>query len=659
MRRHLLRFSTFALLLISPLAPSRADSLDPEPSKGPFQVSGSVGGVKLEQIASDLGSITAITNAGDGRLFLTLKDGRIVIFENGTVRPQPFLDIRSLVRTAGFEQGLLSTAFHPRYAQNGSFFVDYTNLSGDTVIARYQVSAGDPDRADAASAKTLLLIAQPFENHNGGQLQFGPDGYLYIGMGDGGSAFDPACRAQKGDTLLGKLLRIDVDQSVSSPPFYSIPNTNPFFFPGDVRPEVWALGVRNPWRFSFDRETGDLWIGDVGQNRREEIDFQPANFQGARNYGWKIMEGTLCSTNDACAPGLPPCDSPAYTPPVLEYDHDPACSVTGGYVYRGHDLTAQLGGAYVFGDFCTGILWAAFRQSNDFTVRTIQGQASQLTSFGEDTAGELYAATLTGKLFRFAAESGPGGGGGGAPKVETVGLYDPRPSQFQLKTANSAAAKVLVVRFGPRRKSWIPIAGDWDGNGTTTVGLYDPKTSTFHLTNSPQGGTDDVLLTVPAPSSNVLPVAGDWDGDGRDTVGLYDVKTGTFHLKNSLTGSGFDITLAFGQPGQALVPLAGDWDGNGADGIGLYDPDDSTFILANSFSGGGPDLQVVFGSRGSLPVVGDWDGDGRDGLGVYDPSAAVFRLKNALSAGSPDLQFRFGPRRGGWKPVAGAWPSLP
>ncbi|HEV8580767.1 MAG TPA: PQQ-dependent sugar dehydrogenase [Thermoanaerobaculia bacterium] len=648
MSRHLRRFLGPALLLLISLPRSSAPQADPEPAKGPFTVSGSVQGLSLQQIAENLGSLTGITNAGDGRLFLTLRDGRIVIFENGGVRSQPFLDIRGQTTTDS-ERGLLSAAFHPRYAENGFFFINYTNLSGDTVIARYQVAAGDPNRADVASARTLLTISQPFSNHNGGQVQFGPDGFLYIGMGDGGSAFDPDCRAQKTSTLLGKMLRIDVDQNVATPPFYGIPASNPFRGAGDPLDEIWASGFRNPWRFSFDRETGDLWIGDVGQNHREEIDFQPAASHGGENYGWKVMEGTACSSTDACPASTPACDSTAFTPPALEYDHDPPCSVTGGYVYRGSRL-AQLRGAYVFTDYCTGVVWAAFRQGAGFTVRTISGGASTITTFGEDAAGELYAATLTGKLFRIAGSSTGG-------RAETVGLYDPQTSKFQLKAANSATAGVRVLRFGPRRSGWIPIAGDWDGDGTTTVGFYDPGLALFRLKNATPGGGADVILHVDPPSAGVVPVVGDWDGDGKDTVGLYDGTTGIFHLKNSLAGSGFDLTVDFGPPGEVRTPLAGDWDGNGADGIGLFDPRESVFTLANSFAGGGPDLQFQFGprGRGSLPVAGDWDGDGRDTVGVYDPSSAVFRLKNGLSGGNPDLTFRFGPRRSGWKPVAGAW----
>jgi glucose/arabinose dehydrogenase len=648
MYRHLLRFLGLALGLLLSLPYSSAQTFEPEFAKGPFTASGAVPGVSLQEIAGNLalGPVTAITNAGDGRLFLTMRNGLILIYENGGVLSQPFLDVRGLTTTDG-ERGLLSTAFHPRYAENGFFFIDYTNNSGDSVVARYRASADDPNRADPASARTLLTVGQPFANHNGGQLQFGPDGYLYIGLGDGGSGFDPGCRAQRADTLLGKLLRLDVDQNAGAPPFYGIPADNPFRGPGDPPDEVWALGLRNPWRFSFDRSTGDLWIGDVGQNQREEIDFQPASAKGGENYGWKVMEGTLCSTADACPAGTPACDSSAFTPPVLEYAHNPHCAVTGGYVYRGG--IAQIRGAYVFGDLCSGVVWAAFRQGAGFTVRTVAGQAPQLTTFGEDAAGELYAATLGGKLFRFA-----GAAAGGT--AETVGLFDPKASKFQLKTANSAAGKVIVVRFGPRRNPWIPLAGDWDGDGTTTVGFYDPANAIFRLKNSTPGGLSDVILKVDPPSAHVVPIAGDWDGDGRDTVGLYDETTGTFHLKNSLAGSGFDLTVGFGAAGAGLLPIAGDWDGNGVDRVGVFDPAQSVFTLKRSFAGGGPpDVQFQFGPRGSLPVAGDWNGDGRDGVGVYDPSSAVFRLKNGLAAGKPDFKLRFGPRHGGWKPLAGTW----
>jgi glucose/arabinose dehydrogenase len=649
-RQVLLALSTALLLFATSLPQSTAQPSDPGPSKAPFTPSGNVQGVSLEQIATGLGGVTSITNAGDGRLFLTLREGRIVIFENGAVRPQDFLDIRGLINSNGFERGLLSVAFHPNYDQNGFFFVNYTNVNGDTAVARYQVSS-DPNRADAGSARVLLTISQPFPNHNGGQLQFGPDGYLYIGMGDGGSAFDPNCNAQKTDTLLGKILRIDVDQNVNSAPFYGIPLDNPFRGGGNPPDEVWSSGFRNPWRFSFDRQTGDLWIGDVGQNRREEIDFQPASSDGGENYGWKVMEGTLCSTTDACPTSTPACNSPAFTAPVLEYDHDPHCSVTGGYVYRGSRL-AQLRGSYIFGDFCSGVVWAASRQGDGFQVRTISGTAAQLSTFGEDAQGELYAATLSGRLLRLTGQGSNGG------KAETVGLFIPQSSLFQLKAANTASASIQTVRFGQANAGWLPLAGDWNGDGKTTIGLYDPETGIFRLKNTSQGRRADVILRVDAPSPDALPIAGDWDGDGDDTVGLYDPATSEFLLKNSLSGSGFDVTGTFPDvPGSDLIAIAGDWNGDGVDTVGLFDPRESIFYLENGTPAAQPDVVLQFGPRGrnSLPVIGDWNGDGVDGVGVYDPASATFRLKNALSAGNPDLIFRFGPRRGGWLPIAGAW----
>jgi hypothetical protein len=446
------------------------------------------------------------------------------------------------------------------------------------------------------------------------------------------------------------MLRIDVDQNVTAPPFYGIPASNPFRGGGNPPDEVWASGLRNPWRFSFDRQTGDLWIGDVGQNQREEIDFQPASSRGGENYGWKVMEGTLCDSSDACPASTPACDSTAYTAPVLEYDHGPHCSVTGGYVYRGNGAS-QLRGSYVFGDLCSGVIWAATRSGNSFTVRTISGQVSSLTTFGEDSAGELYAGNLDGQLYRF---MGTATGGG---SKDTVGLYDPASGKFNLKADNTANASVTIFRFGPRKSRWTPLAGDWDGDGRTTEGLYDPATGTFRLKNSSPGGGSDGILQVDSPSSHALPVVGDWDGDGKDTVGLYDPATRTFYLKNSLTGSGFDVTFKFGPSGSGLLPVAGDWNGDGRDGVGLFDPSSSVFYLTNGFQDAAPDLSVQFGpgGRGALPVIGDWNGDGRDDLGVYDPASAVFRLRNSLTSGNPDAQFRFGPRKLGWKPAAGSW----
>ncbi len=355
--------------------------------------------IALVPLASGIGPITAIANAGDARLFLTVQTGEVLIFSGGQVQPAAFLDLSPLVSCCG-ERGLLGLAFHPHYAANRFLFVDYTDAAGNTVIARYQAFAGNADQADPASGVVLLTIPQPFSNHNGGQLQFGPDGDLYIGTGDGGSANDPMCNGQRQDTLLGKLLRIDVDQNAGTAPFFGIPPSNPFAAAGPPADRIWALGLRNPWRFSFDRATGDLFVADVGQSAREEIDFQPRASAGGENYGWKIMEGTLCGAggSSGCPAGLPACHSPTFKAPLYEYGHEGSggCTgtVIGGYVYRGAAYPA-LDGVYFYGDYCFGRLFG--------NGQVLTPAAPQLTTFGEDAAGEIYLGTEDGRLSRIAS----------------------------------------------------------------------------------------------------------------------------------------------------------------------------------------------------------------------------------------------------------------
>jgi len=356
--------------------------------------------VQLRHVVGGLGQITAITSAGDDRLFVTVQTGRVFIVSGGQVLPVPFLDMSALVLCCG-ERGLLSIAFHPSYAANGFFFTYSNNAAGDLEIARCQRSAANANRADLSTRVVLLTIPHPVNaNHNGGQLQFGPDGDLYFGTGDGGSANDPPCNAQRDDVLLGKLLRIDVDQNVNAPPYYGIPADNPFAGSAMVREEIWAKGLRNPWRFSFDRMTGDLWIGDVGQDQREEIDFQPHSSHGGENYGWKIMEGTRCGDGGSsnCPAGVPPCDSPVFVAPRYEYNHTVGICVIGGYVYRG-TLVPALAGRYVYGDYGTGLLWA----NTDRIAPTV----SQLSTFGEDAHGELYLGTQGGDLYTFFDPNAP------------------------------------------------------------------------------------------------------------------------------------------------------------------------------------------------------------------------------------------------------------
>ncbi len=322
-----------------------------------------------------------LTHAGDPAwLFVVEKAGRIRLIEKGVVQSASFLDITDRVGSRGSEQGLLSVAFPLDFATSGVFYVNYTDLRGDTVVARYRLLQGDPRRADPASEQVILKIDQPAANHNGGQLQFGPDGYLYIGMGDGGRAGDPWGNAQNPGVLLGKLLRIDV---AGQEP-YAVPSDNPFVGQSGARPEIWALGLRNPWRFSFDRATGDLYIADVGQNRWEEVDFQPADSRGGENYGWDVMEGKHCFEPAAG------CDTGGLVLPVAEYDHSLGCSITGGYVYRGTRYP-QMAGVYFFGDYCSGRVWGLRREaSGAWRIAELLQVGVNISSFGEDAAGELY-----------------------------------------------------------------------------------------------------------------------------------------------------------------------------------------------------------------------------------------------------------------------------
>jgi glucose/arabinose dehydrogenase len=343
--------------------------------------------ISLQKIAGDLNRPVGMANAGDGsqRLFVLEKQGTIRIFDNGGLLPSPFLDITERVGSTASEQGLLGLAFHPDYANNGLFFVNYTNLNGDTTISRFQVT-GDPSQADPDSEQILLTLAQPAGNHNGGNLVFGPDGYLYIGTGDGGAANDQFGNGQNGQTLLGAMLRIDVDGGDP----YGVPADNPFVGDPAVLDEIWAIGLRNPWRYSFDLKTGDLYIADVGQNLYEEVNVQPADSAGGENYGWPIMEGFHCFSP------AQNCDQSGLVMPVVEYDHGLGCSITGGFVYRGSAFPA-LDGIYFFGDYCTGRIWGLAQfPDGTWLVRELLQQGIQLSSFGQDESGEVYALDMGG-----------------------------------------------------------------------------------------------------------------------------------------------------------------------------------------------------------------------------------------------------------------------
>jgi glucose/arabinose dehydrogenase len=351
--------------------------------------------LKLVRIAGGFTQPLFLTNARDGsfRQFVVEQGGRIKIIDDGVTLATPFLDIHTRVTCCG-ERGLLGLAFHPSYKTNGKFYVNYTDLNGNTVVAEYLRSSTNSNRANTIG-RVLLRVTQPYANHNGGMLAFGPDGYLYIGLGDGGSSGDPGNRAQSLGTLLGKILRIDVNRRTGTLQ-YGIPATNPFVGrTGDDR--IWSYGLRNPWRFSFDKSTGDLWIGDVGQNRYEEVDRATRASGGGRgrNYGWRVMEGRACYS--------PPtgCNTSGKTMPLAVYSHTYGCSVTGGYVYRGSQYPAMQG-AYLFADYCSGRIWAVVAGgASSQTPRLLLDTSHSISSFGETEGRNLVITDLaSGEIFK-------------------------------------------------------------------------------------------------------------------------------------------------------------------------------------------------------------------------------------------------------------------
>ena len=361
---------------------SGSNSNDPTPLPTDFKLA-------LQEVASGLNNPVYVTSpSGDARLFVVEQVGRIRVIESGQLIAAPFLDISSRVSSGG-ERGMFSVAFHPQYRTNGFFYVYFTGPSGELRIERFTVSS-NANQANAASAKVILTVVHPRSNHNGGLAMFGPDGMLYLGLGDGGGGGDPDLNGQNQTTLLGKILRIDV--STGDP--YSIPSGNPFAGRTDARAEIWAMGVRNPWRFAFDRSAGNLYVADVGQGAREEINVVPANRAGV-NYGWNILEGSSCYAT-------PSCSKQGLELPVLEYGHENGqCSVTGGFVYRGSAMP-ELAGTYFYADYCAG--WVkSFTYNGTATDHRDWnlGSLGFVTSFGEDSSGELYLTSATGRVYKF------------------------------------------------------------------------------------------------------------------------------------------------------------------------------------------------------------------------------------------------------------------
>jgi hypothetical protein len=479
-------------------------------------------------LPTGLDSPIGIVNAGDSRLFVIEQRGHVEILdEDGSLQETPFLDLSDVVSQSGFETGLLGLAFHPGYSENGFFYVNYTRQTdGATVVARFTVSPDNPSQADRESEVRLLTVAQPFGNHNGGQLLFGPDGYLYIALGDGGSGGDPQDNGQDLTKLLGKLLRIDVNADNDST--YLIPPDNPFVNDSLALDEIWAYGLRNPWRNSFDRHTGDLWIADVGQNEFEEVNFQPAGSNGGENYGWRCYEANIPFNTTDCA------DDTNYVFPVFDYPHEgQGCSgsVTGGYVYRGA-LYSGMFGTYISADFCTGNVYIVNQASGEFEgMQAGNFGENEVAAFGEDQFGELYVALQNSGEIHKVVETG---------ECNPVAVIMEEDSAIVIPPDSSLRVRAF---YNPALSyQWFrndePIAGEVqheleiseEGNYTVQVTnpenecttISDPLTVTETATSVALTKLNRVKI-FPNPASGILHVEGLPSG-GKSRIGLFDSK---------------------------------------------------------------------------------------------------------------------------------------
>ena len=514
--------------------------------------------IEIQPFATGFNNPLGIVNAGDSRLFVVEQGGLIRIVDSpGVIQEPPFLDLSGIVSQSGNERGLLGLAFHPDYNENGYFFVDYTRSSdGNTVIARFKRDENNPNLADQGSEVKLLTIEQPYSNHNGGQLQFGPDGYLYIGLGDGGSGGDPNNNAQNKNSFLGKILRINV--SVDEDSTYTIPEDNPFVNDDAALDEIWAYGLRNPWRFSFDRYTNDLWIADVGQDEWEEIDFEPANDPGGNNYGWRCYEGNQPYNTSACTGG----DN--YVFPVYDYNHQATsgCSVTGGYVYRGA-LYNQMFGKYFFTDFCSGKFYYIDSTSNGFESHYIdQFDQSSYASFGEDRYGELYIALRGSGEIRKVVETGD--------CTPVARIMENEPS-IQLNPGENITVHAF---YHPSLEyQWYKNDQPFAGENQSTLNITGEGSYYVRVTNpdSDCTNTSDAIEVVvnatavvtgklskisiyPNPATNKLNI-GNLPGTGKSYIRITDIKGKTVFSKSNFSGSFLTVPTEHLSGGVYLIEI--------------------------------------------------------------------------------------------------------
>ncbi len=587
--------------------------------------------MRLQPFLTGLSRPILLRTSRDGtkRIFVVQQGGIIKVLQPGSVTPTNFIDLSSKIvvpTSTGDERGLLGLTFHPQFSSNGKFYVDYTRVGdGTTIIAEYKTTTGtgSSNTGDITTERVLLTIPQPFTNHNGGMVEFGPDNYLYIGMGDGGSANDPGARAQNPAQLLGKLLRIDPNVPMGSPNPYLIPPTNPFTGSGTGRcdgnvptaatcQELWTTGMRNPWRYSFDRGgTNQLWVADVGQGSREEVDVISG---GGGNYGWRVYEGTSCTNND---PGL--CNPANYIMPLFDYLHSGGrCSITGGYVYRGTQGSLPVG-AYSYGDYCTGevLIW------NNNAPTVLQDTPRSIVSFGEDDNGEIYICYNNGQIDKISRAKASADLDGDLKTDFSVF----RESENKWYAFNSSNGTVRQQSFGLAGD--IPAPEDYDGDNVSDIAVFRPSNGTWYYFRS----TTSTIGGLQFGTSGDVPAAGDFDGDAKSDFTVYRPSTGVWYTYRTSDG-GFTIQ-SFGLNGD--IPTAGDFDGDGKHDVAVFRPSNGVWYRLNSSNGSF--FAAGFGLTGDIPAPGDFDGDGRLDLSVFRPSTGVWYNLRSSTGGVGAVQW--------------------
>jgi glucose/arabinose dehydrogenase len=519
--------------------------------------------IELQLLASGFNAPVGIVNAGDDRLFILEQRGLVrIIDKEGEIMETPFLDLSDIVSQSGFERGLLGLAFHPDYIENGYFYVNYTREpDGTTVVSRFSSDSVNENLADRNSEIQLLTVEQPYSNHNGGQLLFGPDGYLYIALGDGGSGGDPQNNGQDLTTMLGKILRIDVNADGDTG--YGIPEDNPFIGEETALDEIWAYGLRNPWRNSFDRFTGDFWIADVGQGAREEINFQPAASEGGENYGWRCYEGNLTYNLEDCN------ENEDMVSPVFDYSHQGSgCtgSVTGGYVYRGAKYNGMFG-IYIFADYCTGRLYTVTQNEEGFEGQQAGSlDATEITSFGEDQYGEIYLAMQNaGEIYKV-VETGD---------CMPVARIEDEQTVFDIQQGDTV---VLNAFYNPELEYQWYIDEEPVLDGTEYIlGISEPGMYSVQVTN-PENGCSNTSVAVearlatsvpalklladvrifPNPVSEIIHIEGLPSGE-KTLIYIFDVNGSAVHSVSSFESASVRIPAGKLSPGfYTLKVLHGD-----------------------------------------------------------------------------------------------------